>query len=71
MKLYIHLYKNTYRWCEKFRNIPNKSRFFLFFRPKTHKIAIEKIKKIDTYSEYYETLHIIYIYFYRVVYKVS
>jgi len=31
MKLYRHLYKNTYRWCSKFRNIPNKCRFFLFF----------------------------------------
>jgi len=34
------------------------------------KFAIEKIKKKDTYSECYETLHIIYMYFYRGVYKV-
>jgi len=31
-KLYRHLCKNTYRWCAKFRNIPNKCRFFLFFQ---------------------------------------
>jgi len=30
-KLYRHLYKNTYRWCAKFRNIPNKCRCFYFF----------------------------------------
>ena len=30
-KLYRHLYKNTYRWCAKFRNIPNKFWFFYFF----------------------------------------
>jgi len=31
-KLYRHLYENTYRWCEKFRNISNKCRFFVFFQ---------------------------------------
>jgi len=30
-KLCRHLYKNTYRWCAKFRNIPNKCRFFIHF----------------------------------------
>jgi len=32
---------------------------------------VEKIKKIKTYSECYKTLHILYMYFYRGVCKVS
>jgi len=37
-----------------------------FFSTETRKFASEKIKKIDTYSECYETLHIIYMYFIEV-----
>jgi len=45
-KLYRNLYKNTYRGCAKFCNIPNKSQFFLFFWPKRAKSQLKKKSRL-------------------------
>jgi len=44
--------------------------FFYFFNCEFARFG-RKNKKIETYSECYETFHIIYMYFYRGVWKVS
>jgi len=44
--------------------------FFFIFSIANLRVSVEKIKKIETYSECYKTFHIIYMYFYRGVYKV-
>jgi len=44
---------------------------FYFFSIAILRVSVEKIKKIETYSECYETVRIIYMYFYRGVCKVS
>jgi len=45
--------------------------FFFIFSIAILRGSAKKIKEIDTYSECYETFHIIYMYFYRGVCKVS